>query len=222
MRVRERHLVVEKTARIALLGEATPNVREVWIACHGFGQLAARFLRHFETIAAPHRLIVAPEALNRFYLDGRIGPHGPDAAVGATWMTREDRLTEIDDYVRYLDRVHDDVFAAVDRARVRLVALGFSQGVATICRWAARTAARIDELILWAGSLPPELVPAPDLFGPARLSLVFGDDDASAPPAALAEHAAKLAAGNLPFRELRFAGGHGLDGATLRRLAEGA
>ena len=37
---------------------------------------------------------MAPEGLSRFYLEGFSGK------VGATWMTREDRLNDIDNYLR--------------------------------------------------------------------------------------------------------------------------
>src|SRR5438067_4641848 len=77
-------------------------------------------------------------------------------------MTREDRLAEIDDYVRYLDAVYDDVFRRIDRARVTVHALGFSQGAATVSRWTAMGKSRIDRVILWGGEFPPDL----DLTGP--------------------------------------------------------
>ena len=75
----------------------------MWVVCHGYRQLARRFIREFQGIAGAERRIVAPEGLSRFYLDEEGGPHGPEARVGATWMTREDRIAEIDDYVAYLD-----------------------------------------------------------------------------------------------------------------------
>jgi hypothetical protein len=56
---------------------------------------------------------VAPEGLSRFYFEG--GFHGPGSKVGATWMTREDRLAKIEDYVGYLDALHDAVFARAVR-----------------------------------------------------------------------------------------------------------
>ncbi|MEL6613070.1 MAG: hypothetical protein AAFQ53_13305, partial [Bacteroidota bacterium] len=34
------------------------GVREVWLACHGYGQLAERWARHFAPLAGPQRLIV--------------------------------------------------------------------------------------------------------------------------------------------------------------------
>ena len=36
-----------------------------------------------------------PEGLSRFYLDDPRKRHGPDAPIGASWMTREDREHEI-------------------------------------------------------------------------------------------------------------------------------
>src|SRR5687767_2104602 len=71
--------------------EAHGPVREVWLACHGYGQLAGRFLAGLDAVRAPGRLLVAPEGLSRFYVDDR------HERVGASWMTREAREDEIDD-----------------------------------------------------------------------------------------------------------------------------
>ena len=109
-------------------------------------------------------MIVAPEALNRFYLSREGGRAGASARVGATWMTREDRLAEIDDYVRYLDDLHREITEGQQRKNVRVTALGFSQGTATAARWLVHGTARIDRLVLWAGLLPPEIEPG----GPLR------------------------------------------------------
>jgi predicted esterase len=214
-----RHLAVRRTARIAVLGTAGPGVREAWIACHGYAQLAPRFIRRFEPIATPERLIVAPEGLNRFYLEGASKAAGPDAAVGATWMTSEDRSADIADYTAYLGAVHDQLFAEVDRARARLVVLGFSQGCATVCRWAATTRVAIDRIILWSGPLPPELEPRPDLFRGARLTFVTGLQDAHVTAAAVAAQGRRMAAGGLEYEIVHHAGGHDIDGATLAALA---
>src|SRR2546427_10238453 len=131
--LQEHHLSVARTARYFTLGEISPGVREVWFVCHGYGQLAGRFLRHFEPLADGTRLLVAPEALSRFYLEGTTGP-ARERKGGATWMTSEDRLSEIDDYVRYLDALHAEGFARVERGAVTRPLLGFSQAPATACR----------------------------------------------------------------------------------------
>jgi hypothetical protein len=103
----EHHLRVERTARYFTMGapERAPEggIDELWYVCHGYRQSAERFLGHFRSIGDEHRIIVAPEALSRFYIEPAEGRHGPADRVGASWMTREDRESEIRDYVGYLD-----------------------------------------------------------------------------------------------------------------------
>lgn len=213
----EHHIAVRRTARYWSLGGPGEELRELWIVCHGYGQLAERFLRRFRPIATPDRWIVAPEALNRFYLDG-IGVHGPDSPVGGTWMTREDRLTDIEDYVAWLDTLHDHLAQAIDE-ETRITVLGFSQGTATVARWAARTARRIDHVILWAGGLPPELALGPDLFGPARLTLVAGENDPLVKPESLARaHEALQAAGRASTLHT-YAGEHDIPADAIGAIA---
>ena len=93
--ITEHHLTVKRTARFCTLGDSTEAAGDIWIVCHGFAQLARTFLEEFTPIARPGRLIVAGEALNRFYLNREGGRAGASARIGATWMTREDRLAEI-------------------------------------------------------------------------------------------------------------------------------
>lgn len=217
--IREWHVEVTRTARVCTLGEQGPGLSQIWMVCHGYGQLAGRFLRRFEVVADSSRLIAAPEALNRFYLDARPVRHGPGSAVGATWMTREDRLTDMDDYVRYLDAVHERIMPGVDNDRVELIALGFSQGMSTVARWAARTTARVDRLVLWAGSWPPELEPGPGLFGNAHLHLVVGRTDPAVNEQAVDALAGRLRAGGLEPDVVWYDGGHDVDERVLTRLA---
>jgi hypothetical protein len=61
--VRTFHFPVTRTARYCALGEEGPPVRELWLACHGYGQLAPAFVAGLGAIASPRRLILAPEAL---------------------------------------------------------------------------------------------------------------------------------------------------------------
>jgi len=217
----EYHLTVPRTARYYLVGEAAPGVRDVWIVCHGYAQLAGEFVRHFEALHDPGRLIVAPEALSRFYLEG--GSHGPDNKVGATWMTREDRLTEIEDYVGYLDALHDAVFQRVDRRAATLTVLGFSQGAATASRWVAFGRSKVERLVLWGGLLPPDLdlVAAHDRFARLSLVLVAGRRDRFLDEHQLSEQVAALERHGFAPRTVRYPGGHGLNGKVLADLARG-
>jgi len=219
----EHHLRVTRTARYVTLGHPHAALHEVWIVCHGHGQLAGRFIRHFAPIATPSRLIVAPEALSRFYLDPVSSGPAADRRVGATWMTREDRLSEVNDYVGYLDALHTHVFRQVNRSAVRLHVLGFSQGAATVCRWVCDGHASPDDVTLWAGLVPPDvdLIADGGALRAARLSLVVGAHDEFARPEAIAHQEERLRAADIAFRTTIFDGGHTLDAEALRRLADG-
>ena len=215
----EHHIPTGKTARYYTLGLGGAGVREVWVACHGYGQLARYFLKRFAGLDDGTRLIVAPEAMSRFYLEDPGGSHAK-AKVGATWMTREDRLHQIRDYVVYLDAVHQRVLADLPKG-VRNVALGFSQGVATACRWAALGTARVDHLILWAERVPTDLdlAAAGERLRRMRITLVGGTTDPSVPSAALEEERGRLAQYGIESVVVTFPGGHQLDEPTLQSLA---
>lgn len=212
----EHHLRVARTARYWLTGGPFANADEVWFVCHGYAQLARRFLRRFEAIAETSRLIVAPEALNRFYVDDSPGPHGPDSRVGATWMTCEDRLADIDDYVGWLDALHAHILGE-DSSRL-VVALGFSQGTATVARWANRTRRRIDHVVLWSGGLPPELEPGPRLFSSADLTLVAGESDLMVSCNVMRRTADRLRAAGFATDLIVHEGGHRVEAAALAPL----
>lgn len=219
MEIEPRHLTIERRVRYALLEGRAGEIRQAWFVLHGYNQLAHRFLRVFGTIADGTRLIVAPEGLHRQYID-----HAA-RTVGASWMTSEDRLTDIEDYVAYLDRLYARTLAGagIDPAEVEVVGLGFSQGVHTLCRWVAFGDARIDRAVLWGATVPPDL----DLetHGPALadadLHVVFGDDDEYYGADAIASHEARLRAAGIPFTALGFEGGHRIDAGALRRVAGG-
>lgn len=203
---RAHRLQVSRSARcFALGGEAA---REAWVLLHGYGRLAARFLGFFRPLASPERLLVAPEALSRFYLDGGSGK------VGASWMTREDREADIADNLAYLEQMRRDLVPAVP-----LTVLGFSQGVATATRWAASTTPRPTRLIAW-GSLLPDDVPPARLAG-TQVTFVVGERDDWAPPDRVEAQAVALRSAGLTVEVLRFAGGHELDAGVVVRLGQG-
>jgi predicted esterase len=211
----EHHLEIPRTARYFTSGNAS-DPAEIWIVLHGYGQLAERFLSRFAPADDGRRLFVAPEGLSRFYVAGK---GGPDSKVGASWMTREDRLTEIADYLRYLDAMYDELFARRRREAVRLHVLGFSQGTATATRWALRGKARPDRLVLWAGLLPPddEWRTGVERLNALDLTFVVGErDEWVAGNLAIAE--AALQETGVRYRVIRFAGGHEIDAEALRAL----
>lgn len=214
------HFVTARTARYFTLGDIGPATRDVWIVCHGYGQLAAEFLAEFAGVAADDRVIVAPEALSRFYPGDPTGRHGRDARVGASWMTREDRLSEIGDYVTYLDGLADELLAgAPETARFR--ALGFSQGASTVCRWIAQGRRKPDELIVWAGEMTFDLDDAAlgDRLRGVMVRLVGGLRDRLVPAALLDRQHERLRRAGIEAEVHRFDGSHRLDRQTLSDLA---
>jgi predicted esterase len=210
-------LTISRSARFHTLGTWGGSVRDLWYVCHGYGQLAVRFLEAFAPLAAGDRLVVAPEGLSRFYLDtSSAGKHADK--VGASWMTREDRDHEIADYVAYLTHLHERVAAGLDRVPARVVVLGFSQGCATAARWVTRGKVPARSLILWGGGLPPDVDPGSTRLPP--LTLVIGKDDQFIPPAEVNSQKARLERAGLAYRLVSYAGGHRIDPETLRQVAD--
>jgi len=217
-------LHVRRTARYYTIGPTHGFPRELWVVVHGYGQLARRFMESFAPLDDGTRLVMAPEALSRFYLDPiperRLQA---EPRVGATWMTREDREAEIADYVAYLEQLTWETRRHLAGAGPRIVVLGFSQGTATVCRWLASSQLRADQLVLWAGGIPPELDVAnwsTRLHG-ASLTLVAGETDEMVPASAVVSEGERLSAAGVAFTLLRHAGGHRIEAEALMRLAEG-
>lgn len=221
----QRHLQVPRSARYALLGSPDARLSEVWFVCHGHGQLAARFLSRFLPLESPERLFIAPEALSRYYLSPpKVGPHPPGTPVGASWMTSEDRDAEMNDYIGYLDLLHDEIFSIVERAKVRVWALGFSQGVSTVARWVARGKVEPQRVVLCSGMLPAEIdqPAAKRLSMHAPLTITFGDADELASPDLVTAEEAKLKQLGISYELIRFKGGHTITQELLARLTNGS
>jgi predicted esterase len=207
-----------------VLGAPGGRTKELWIACHGYGQLAGSFAKALVALEHDSRVVVVPEALSRFYLDEPNKHHGPDSPVGATWMTREDREREIADYVEYLDLLTSTMQQETGGPPVPVVALGFSQGAATTARWAALGRTKIDRLILWGNSLPADLPTdrGNQLFRGASVVMVVGLRDSQVSAEAIARDQVSLTERGIAARIVRFDGGHALNSDTLRALAAGA
>lgn len=204
------HFEVTKTARYFTLGpEITTNSR-ILIALHGYGQLPHYFLRRFQPLADMGWTIVAPEGFHRFYNEGTSG------RVGASWMTKEDRLTDMVDYVRYLDALADHL----DLTKRKPALLGFSQGVATAARWASLGNVSFSRLVFWAGVFPPDL-DWKDEIQPlisTPIDVALGDSDPFFDSQLLRDTSGLLDAHGIPHRSHTFEGGHAVDSALLTQL----
>lgn len=214
----EHHIRVTRRARYYTLGESS-NAHDIWLVCHGYAQLAERFINNFDCISMSGRVVVAPEALQRFYLDAPPTP-AKDRRVGATWMTRVDRENDIADYVDYLDTLVSEYAARAPHARVRV--LGFSQGTSTVLRWAVRATRAPDDLILWAGEVPADVNwnMGAGKLGNTRIYAVRGRADRMTSEAGWQRNLATLSAVGLEYQMHSFDGGHHLDEAVLCELAQ--
>ena len=209
--MQERFIRVPRTARYHVLGDPA-TARMVWVVLHGYGQLARFFLNKFEGLE-DGLLIAAPEGLSRFYLDAQ------HQRVGATWMTREDREHEIGDQLSYLDALAASLLDGCPRA-TGLGVLGFSQGVATACRWTALGKANAQHLVLWGGSMPPDLDRSlmRERWGGMQVHLVQGEKDELVPEQVVGANAAILQRAQVEHAVHHHAGGHALDAVLLGRL----
>ena len=205
---------VNRTARFYTLGPASPEAEEVWFVLHGYGQLASYFIRHFEAIDNGKRLIVAPEALSRFYVE-----RNPDR-VGATWMTREERESEIADYLAYLNQLAGHILDVVESRRIPMTVLGFSQGGATASRWVTLGRLPASRLILWAGPIAHDI----DLeeYGTTLsgmdLTFVVGDGDPYVPLERIEVEKKRIEAHEISYSFIPFEGGHKIEREVLQTL----
>jgi predicted esterase len=206
---------VKKTARYFLSLEKMDEVEEVWFVCHGYAQLASYFIRKFEVLEKPERLIVAPEGLHRFYQSGFGG------RVVASWMTSEDRQNDINDYVNYFDQVYAEVLAALKNNKVKIIVLGFSQGTASVCRWLANGTSFADTIILWAGAFPPdlELAEFAEIFAKSRIILAIGDKDEFITEEAIQDQKRLLDKYSISYEYVKFEGKHEIVPEVLNAIS---
>ena len=93
-------LKVSKTAIYHSEGNLK-TAKTIWIVLHGYGMLAEFFIKKFNPILNTETCVIAPEGLSKFYSKGFYG------RVGATWMTKQNREDEIEDYINYLDQLYE-------------------------------------------------------------------------------------------------------------------
>lgn len=211
------HFEIPVKARFAQLGVPGPHIRQLWIVCHGYGQLAEYFIRPFQSLEDGETLVIAPEGLHRFYLEGVKG------RVGASWMTKEDRLTDIDNYVDYLNRLYAQMVSELDTENLTVNVLGFSQGGATVCRWLANRQVPVNNLVLWATTFPPDFNFEADRmhFNSMNTQVVVGDSDEYLNTEYLSNQRSFLDENGIQYHFTGFRGTHRVDAQVLKQLAQG-
>jgi len=221
IQVRER--ATQRTARYVVMGTAPSQATHVWIALHGYGMLASRFVRPFTDVIPNGTCVIAPEGLSRFYIEMPRADGSHLQRIGATWLTRESRDTEIADAHRWLDAVLDEVIAESTATRGHapsVAVLGFSQGVATAMRWVGASAVRPQLFVAWAGGFANDVNRdgfVRNMQG-GELVIVTGDRDEFATETHRDAAMTVVRELGIPYRALSFAGAHQLDAALLHTL----
>jgi len=200
------------TSRYFTHGELSSRTKFIWIACHGYGQLAQYFIKKFEILDEHKHFVIAPEGINRFYLTGFSG------RVGATWMTKEDRETDIVNYCKQLSAI----LHSINKKRLKQVKLnlfGFSQGTATISRWMEKENIKCENLILWAGKLAHELELKKfrNLFNKGYF--LFGSEDEFSSKEEIQKYLSSISESGLSLSFIPYIGMHAVDSEILKEIS---
>lgn len=162
----EQKLTAPKTFRYWISGDFV-KAKTLLVVLHGYGQLAEFFIRKFKEVPENY-LVIAPEGMHRFYLNGTSG------RVGASWMTREGRVSDIADNLSWLTQLYSEL--TEQKTFEKKILLGFSQGGATAARWFYSQKVQFDHLILWASVFPPDLE-KPEIQSNSTNSFILGTKD---------------------------------------------
>lgn len=199
-------------------GNIDTETKEVWFVLHGYGQLAKYFLRKFSVLPDHKICVIAPEGLSRFYLANfEAGTGRANDRVGATWMTKENRLMDIENYLKFLNAVYEK---EVKDAKIPVTILGFSQGSATATRWALNSLLNFKRLILWSGIFPPDMnfESGKDILRNKEVVWVYGDKDPLLSTETVTEMNSLASRLSTNVEEMVFSGGHDIDEETLLKL----
>lgn len=204
------HITTQKTARIFTFGTLTEKTKNIWLVAHGYGFSAEYFIKKFEELDPNENFVIVPEAINRFYLKDLNG------RVCACWMTTVERENEIEDYISYLDKVYETLIL---QEKAKIIALGFSQGAATIGRWAMKTRNKLNNIVFWGGSIPEECVAEPAKLNALYPYILVGDEDEYITAEKRETVMKTLLNNNVIFSHIFYKGGHAILTEPLMQLS---
>ena len=206
-------IIINKKGRYYMSQKPSQSIEQVWIVCHGYGQLAEYFLKWFNPIFSKKILIIAPEGLHRFYVNGFSGK------VGASWMTKQDRLNDIEDYVGYLNDLIFKIKPSLS-STCFIHVLGFSQGVATAIRWLCKSDLKVDSLSLFSGKIPEDI---DYQFYAKKINnlnpkILFGNKDEFYSSKAINNELEFIKDNGLHFKFIEFDGAHKIEKSIINHL----
>lgn len=213
MEIISKNISVNKTARYFLSGGSqAPKI--LMFVLHGYGMPASHFLQEFTELDNENTLIVSPEGLSRFYTKGFYGK------IGASWMTSEDRENEINDYINYLDEVYEEVLNTLVTKPEKIVFLGFSQGGATVTRWAVKGKSEAEILIIHSSDIPNDIdiISLKEKSDKMKINCVYGNEDKAVRKENFESSVDLLKENSINFTLHNFNGGHSIDIETVKKI----
>jgi len=174
--------------------------------------LASDFIQDFPFWDNEENLLIAPEGLSKFYSKGNIG---------ASWMTKEDRENEIEDYLKFLDAVSMLILDKMPFTPESINILGFSQGVHTALRFAIHTYMKIDNLILCSSDIPKDAdfkKFKKKIDEGMKCFYIYGNEDKAVRLENFEKSEEMLKRNEIKFERVVFEGGHEVNGDDICKL----
>lgn len=150
LNIQKHFLTVPKTARYASYGILSEKTKYFWFALHGSKMLCEQMIYKFSEFDPETHFVIAPEGLSRYYMKG----FGGD--VVSSWMTKRDRLHEIEDFSNYLSTLYNKYFDQLHPNAKKSI-LAFSQGGTTAYRWLHAEKIEADVLIAYSCWIPEDI-----------------------------------------------------------------
>ena len=165
----EKEIVYTISNSYTTLNSLTSKTKNVIFACHGMGYLSRYFLKYFKGLNSDDNYIIIPQAQSKYYIAPKM------KHVGASWLTKENTLKEMENIISYFD----NVLSNEKIENLNFIFLGYSQGVSVAMRYLAKRKIIVSKLILMSGGIPKELTPKDFKYlkNKAVIYYVYGDKD---------------------------------------------
>ena len=165
----EKEIVYTISNSYTTLNSLTSKTKNVIFACHGMGYLSRYFLKYFKGLNSDDNYIIIPQAQSKYYIAPKM------KHVGASWLTKENTLKEMENVISYFD----SVLSNEKIENLNFIFLGYSQGVSVAMRYLAKRKIIVSKLILMSGGIPKELTPKDFKYlkNKAAIYYVYGDKD---------------------------------------------
>jgi len=211
MNTREKEISYQTTNSYSTLNDLQPQTKNVWLVFHGIGYLSKYFIRLFDHLNEDENYIIAPQAPSKYY-------KGDDyRRVGSSWLTKENTRTETENVLTYIDSIME--YEEIP-STVRLIVLGYSQGVSIASRWIARRKITPHAFVMISGGFPKELKKEDFNFisNETKITHIVGDKDPYFEIAKVDEEKIRVQK-ILPTIQFKtHPGGHELDPKTLEDI----